>query len=90
MTNVSVPRETLQAVVDALMPYRSRITRGYTQVDAALDALRKAIDASKVERKPLAHQQIVTATIDIDVNEAGYFVHIARAIEAAHGIKEQA
>ena len=40
------------------------------------------------QRKPLTEEQIIEATEHIDTSRHGYFVHITRAIEAAHGIKE--
>ena len=40
------------------------------------------------QRKPLTEEQIIEATEHIDTSRNGYFVHITRAIEAAHGIKE--
>ena len=61
----------------------------YTQV------LMKSIEtdyhpkAGAQERKPLSHDQIVAATSEINTGKHGYFIDIARAIEAAHGIKEQ-
>jgi hypothetical protein len=39
------------------------------------------------QRKPLTEEQIIEATEHIDESRNGYFVHITRAIEAAHGIR---
>lgn len=37
-------------------------------------------------KEPLTEMQIIEATEHIDESRSGYFIHIARAIEAAHGI----
>lgn len=41
------------------------------------------------QRKPLTDDEIYLATNQIDRNERGWAVKFARAIEAAHGIKEK-
>ena len=56
------------------------------KVDAQIKAL---LDAPKVERKPLSEAEILALytehpQYDVDM------IHFTRAIEAAHGIKEQA
>lgn len=40
----------------------------------------------KISAKPLSEAQIIDATEHIDTSRDGYFIHIARAIEHAHGI----
>ena len=45
--------EAMKQAIEALMPYRSTITREYTKVDAAIDALRQAI-AEAEKQEPVA------------------------------------
>lgn len=49
--------EAMKLALEALMPYRSTITREYTKVDAAIDALRQAI-AEAEKQEPRGYFQI--------------------------------
>ena len=50
-------------------------------------AVLSAPKGAPVEATPLTEEQIIDATEHIDTSRNGYFVHIARAIEHAHGIR---
>lgn len=61
--------------------------------EAVAESYARDIDAilaaeANPTRVPLTDDQIVDATEHIDTSRNGYFVHIARAIERAHGIGE--
>ena len=61
--------------------------------EAVAESYARDIDAilaaeASPTRVPLTDDQIVDATEHIDTSRNGYFVHIARAIERAHGIGE--
>ncbi len=44
--------------------------------------------AAQPQRKPMTDEQIIVSTIYIDTKESGWVLRVARAIEAAHGIKD--
>ena len=46
----------------------------------------QALYTAPPQRKPLTDEEIIDATEHIDTSRNGYFIHIARAVERAHGI----
>lgn len=54
-------REAMQQALDALYPHRSTVTRGYTKVDQAIDALRAAL------AQPVQHAVLLTLTQGVPI-----------------------
>jgi hypothetical protein len=64
-------KEAMTLALEALMPYRSTITREYTKVDAAIDALRQAI--SEAEKQEQGEQINSTTSMSLtSQNGANY------------------
>lgn len=93
-------RKALMLALEALETYKgfiddAHIIEGQWHWIDGLDNVQTAIKEALAppvpethKRKPLTEEQIIEATEHIDTSCHGYFVHITRAIEFAHGIKE--
>ena len=78
----------MNCIEQAMTDYWGERCDSYEQGCPACDAWGEYDALLNHERKPLTDEEIYLATNQIDRNERGWAMRFARAIEAAHGIKE--
>ena len=83
--NITVDRKVIEQALEALVAaYQGKDKTN--QVTESITALRTALE--QPERKPLTDAEIKTYRHMIDWTASWSYINFARAIEAAHGIKE--
>ena len=83
--NITVDRKVIEQALEALVAaYQGKDKTN--QVTESITALRTALE--QPERKPLSDEEIQKMRHLIDWTAEWSYINFARAIEAAHGIKE--
>ena len=72
----------------ALEDYCDALEGQQAQPEHDVDYWIKPLYTSPPQRQPLTDDEIVEALMPVEIAGAGYYIRIARAIEAAHGIGE--
>ena len=99
MSKITIDRAVVEQALEAFNVATTPLARDRQEVLKAVEALRAALEQPQPPRHPLTDEQI-TALADAHMEAFAQFVgagqvwfegekEFARAIEAAHGIKEQ-